>query len=140
MKKSIHFFARVLYFLAATTMFAFSANYNQAAAPDPEEQRMVTIIDSAHKYDLNPHTSCYSSESLILSGLYEGLFTYDPATLEPIPAIASSYKMSRDKKRWTFIINDNIPIQQRRPYYCAGHSMTRGFLCLLLPTLRLHRL
>jgi len=115
MKKSIHFFARVLYFLAATTMFAFSANYNQAAAPDPEEQRMVTIIDSAHKYDLNPHTSCYSSESLILSGLYEGLFTYDPATLEPIPAIASSYKMSRDKKRWTFIINDNIQFSNGDP-------------------------
>ena len=39
--------------------------------------------------------------------MYEGLFSYEPQTLEPIPALASEYKISRDKKRWTFTIREN---------------------------------
>lgn len=66
-----------------------------------------TIIDMVHPYNLDPHTANYSSDAQILTGLYEGLFTYDPATLEPQPALAESFKISRDKLRWTFTIKEN---------------------------------
>lgn len=83
--------------------------------PDPEEQRPITILDLVHDYDLDPHTASYSSEAQILCGLYEGLFSYDPATLDPLPAIATSYKVSRDKKKWTFTIGDNITFSNGDP-------------------------
>jgi oligopeptide transport system substrate-binding protein len=76
-------------------------------APAPALQRNFVIIDAGHEYDLDPHTATYSSEAQILSGLYEGLYSYDPVTLDPVPALAISYKISRDKKRWTFTLRDN---------------------------------
>ena len=67
-----------------------------------------TVIEYPHNYDLNPHTAAYSAEAQILTGLYEGLFSYDPVTLEPKAALAKEFKLSRDKKRWTFILRDGI--------------------------------
>jgi len=82
---------------------------------DPALQQNFTIIDAVHTYDLNPHTASYSSEAQILTGLYEGLFSYDPSSLEPIYALATSYRISRDKLRWTFILRDNAQFSDGTP-------------------------
>lgn len=71
------------------------------------EQRVLTVIDYPHVYDLNPHTACYSSEAQVLTGLYEGLFAYNYKTLDPEPALCESYTISRNKKRWTFVLKEN---------------------------------
>ncbi|MFI3257240.1 MAG: peptide ABC transporter substrate-binding protein [Spirochaetales bacterium] len=70
-------------------------------------QKELVIIDSVHNYDLNPHTASYSSESQVLNALYEGLFTYNPMTLEPIPAIAESFSISLDKTQWIFTLRQD---------------------------------
>ena len=72
-----------------------------------ELQRTFVIAGSNRHLDLNPHTSSYSNEAQIINGLQEGLFSYDPKSLEPTLAVAESYKISRDKKRWTFTIRKN---------------------------------
>lgn len=72
-----------------------------------DSQRTFVIAGANYHLNLNPHTAGYSNEAQILNGLYEGLFSYEPQTLEPIPALASEYKISRDKKRWTFTIREN---------------------------------
>lgn len=59
------------------------------------------ILEPVRQHELNPQITSYSSDAQILSGLYEGLFSYHPVTLEPQYAIATGYKVSRDKKRWT---------------------------------------
>lgn len=74
---------------------------------NPEIQRTFIFSSPAYHLDLNPHTSSYSNEAQIINALQEGLFCYDPKTLDPVPAIASEYRISRDKKRWTFTIRDN---------------------------------
>ena len=68
-------------------------------------QDCFVVIESVQTHDLNPQTTSYSSDSQILTGLYEGLFTYDPRSLAPTYAIAIDYRISRDQKRWTFTIN-----------------------------------
>lgn len=75
---------------------------------DPELQKNFVIVMNSHNYNLNPATANYSAEAQILTGLYEGLFTYDPITLDPLYAMAKSYRVSRDKKRWTFILRDDL--------------------------------
>lgn len=75
---------------------------------NPELQKNFVIIENLHNYNLNPHTANYSAEAQLLTGLYEGLFTYDPITLEPNYAMAKSYRISRDKKRWTFTLRDDV--------------------------------
>lgn len=79
------------------------AVFRSMAAAQIQELR---IIDSPHKYDLNPRTAAYNTEAQILAGVYEGLFSYDPVTLEPKEALAESCRISRDKTRWTFTMRE----------------------------------
>jgi oligopeptide transport system substrate-binding protein len=84
-------------------------------APDPALQHNLTILDAAHEYDLNPHTASYSSEAQILTSVYEGLYSYNPVTLDPVPALAVSYKLSRNKLRWTFTLRENAQFSDGSP-------------------------
>ena len=76
-------------------------------AQDLPPQRQINIISALHSYDLNPMSASYTSEAQLFTGIYEGLFSYDPMNLNPLPAICVSYKTSRDKKRWTFTLREN---------------------------------
>lgn len=89
----------------------------------------LAILSPRHPYDLNPHTSQYNTESQILSGLYEGLYTADPATGEPLLAIAKSAKVSRKGTRWTFIINDGLKFSDGSPL--TANSVRDSWLTLL---------
>ena len=86
---------------------------------EPELQRNFFIIDSPHTYNLNPHTASYSSEAQILTSLYDGLFSYHPVTLEPVNALASQFRISRDKKRWTFTIREGAKFSDNSPITAA---------------------
>lgn len=74
---------------------------------DKSLQKNFVILENIANHTLNPHITSLSSDSQILTGLYEGLFSYDPISLEPCFAIAKEYKISRDKKRWTFTLRDD---------------------------------
>ncbi len=100
------YFFLLLTFTLATVTFAFAQKQGKSENDNKVEQRILNIIDLEHEYNLDPHTASYSSEAQIFTGLYEGLFSYDPATLEPVNAICESYKISRDKKRWTFTLKE----------------------------------
>ena len=90
-------FAALVFFLISVFSFA----------QDLPKQRRVNICASLHSYDMNPHTAAFTAEAQLFTGLYEGLFSYDPVNLAPLPAICSSYKISRDKKRWTFSLRND---------------------------------
>jgi oligopeptide transport system substrate-binding protein len=95
---------------------------NEELNVNPDLQQNFTIIDSVHAYDLDPHTASYNSEAEILTGLYEGLFSYDPSSLEPLYAIATSYRISRDKLRWTFTLRSGAE-------FSDGTPITAGDVC-----------
>ncbi|MBO4403884.1 MAG: peptide ABC transporter substrate-binding protein [Treponema sp.] len=84
-------------------------------AEKAETQREIRIVSGKHAYDLDPHTASYANEAQLLTGLYEGLFSYNPVTLEPVNAICESYKISRDKKRWTFKLKGNVKFSDGTP-------------------------
>ena len=75
-------------------------------AIDPDLQKTLVIVEPARFHELNPQITSYSSDAQVLNGLYEGLFAYNPVTLNPEYAICSDYKISRDKKRMQFTIRD----------------------------------
>lgn len=84
---------------------------------DPELQKNFIIIESTRQHELNPQITNYASDSQILCGLYEGLFSYNPVTLDPQYAICKDVKISRDKKRWQFILRDDA-------YFSNGEKIT----------------
>jgi peptide/nickel transport system substrate-binding protein/oligopeptide transport system substrate-binding protein len=57
--------------------------------------------------ELDPRKSYIASEAQLFTGLYEGLFSYHPISLEPVPGAAEKWEVSEDKKTWTFTIRDN---------------------------------
>lgn len=69
-------------------------------------ERFVTAMDSAFP-ELDPQHSIFSSEAQVFTALYEGLFIYDPATLEPVKAVCKSYTRSKDGKSYTFTIRED---------------------------------
>ncbi|MCQ2592794.1 MAG: peptide ABC transporter substrate-binding protein [Treponema sp.] len=75
------------------------------------------LLEAERVHELNPQVTSYAADSQLLSGLYEGLFEYNPKNLEPQFAIASNYRISRDKKRWTFTINP-------KAYFSNGEKIT----------------
>lgn len=80
-----------------------------------ELQREIVILNSVHEYEYNPHLASYTDEAQLHTGLYEGLFSYHPEDLSPIPALCSSYKTSRDKKRWTFTLREDAKFSDGTP-------------------------
>jgi oligopeptide transport system substrate-binding protein len=117
MKKSSLLFVP---FLFASGSLLFGAPETATEKPKRfrnEFQRNLTIIEYPHEYNIDPQTANYSNESQLFTGLYEGLFSYDPYSLDPVPALASSVKLSRDKKTWTFTIRDDA-------YFSNGEKIT----------------
>ena len=94
-----------------------------------ELQKNFTVIFSDHKLDLNPYTANFKTEAQVLNGIYEGLYDYNPQTLEPIHALAESEKVSRDKKRWTFTIREGATFSDGSPV--TAQDFKNSWLTLL---------
>ncbi|MCL2214748.1 MAG: peptide ABC transporter substrate-binding protein [Treponema sp.] len=67
----------------------------------------LTIAFSRHEMELDFRKSYFANEAQIFTGIYEGLFSYHPYTLEPVPALAERWELSEDKMQWTFTIRRN---------------------------------
>ena len=78
---------------------------NETEESDIQYEENIIVIEDSTTHNFNPHLTDLASDVQILSSVYEGLFSYNPSTLEPMYAIAINYNISRDKKRWTFDIN-----------------------------------
>lgn len=70
--------------------------------------RILNIGFGPYPVELNPYLALYSHEMQIFSGLYEGLFSYHPETLDPLPAQAERFSRSEDGRVYTFILRDNL--------------------------------
>ena len=101
-------FAFLIFAFLAENLFAqFQPEQNfKEDEIDSELQREFVMYHSLTNLNLDPHTSAYVFEAQILNSVYEGLFSYNAATLEPDNALAQEYRISRDKLRWTFTIRE----------------------------------
>ena len=48
--------------------------------------------------------------------MYETLTQYDPATTPSEPALATTWKSSKDKKTWTFTLRRGVTFHTGRPF------------------------
>ncbi len=96
---------------------------------NPELQRELVIISYETYFDLNPHTANYLPEAQVLSSLYEGLFSYDPITLNPQKALVESYTLSEDRLEWTFVLKDKILFSNGDPI--TAFSVRDSLLALI---------
>ncbi|MDR2480519.1 MAG: ABC transporter substrate-binding protein, partial [Treponema sp.] len=91
----------------------------------------LTVAFSKSEVELDFRKSYLASEAQLFTAVYEGLFSYHPFTMEPVPAAADHWELSEDKKQWTFSIRQNAK-------YWNGDSLTAedfraAWLSLLAP-------
>jgi len=77
------------------------------ARPGVRDRDELTVAFSKHDVELDFRKSFLASEAQLFTAIYEGLFSYHPFTLEPVPALAERWELSEDKRQWTFTIRRN---------------------------------
>jgi peptide/nickel transport system substrate-binding protein/oligopeptide transport system substrate-binding protein len=75
--------------------------------PNVLNREELTVGFSSGEWELDFRKSYLANEAQMFTALYEGLFSYHPFTMEPIPAAASRFSVSDDKKEWTFTIRES---------------------------------
>ncbi len=71
------------------------------------QEKILLVGNAADPATLDPALAMGVAECRILNAIYEGLTRADTKTLEPLPASAKSWKISADKKTYTFQIDEN---------------------------------
>jgi peptide/nickel transport system substrate-binding protein/oligopeptide transport system substrate-binding protein len=66
----------------------------------------LSMTMSGSAVELDFRKSYLAGEAQFYTGLYEGLFSYHPLTMEPVLAVAVRWDLSDDKKVWTFTLRD----------------------------------
>lgn len=74
------------------------------AALSSLQAESISVAFASSPIALDPHHSYSSTEAQIYTALYEGLYTYHPLTLEPVPGVAQFYEVSEDGLTYTFYL------------------------------------
>jgi peptide/nickel transport system substrate-binding protein/oligopeptide transport system substrate-binding protein len=103
------------------------------AEPRPEaaNREELIIAVSEGETELDFRKSYLASEAQLFTALYEWLFSYHPFTMEPVPALASDWKISEDKKQWTFSIREQARYWNGDPV--TAEDFRAAWLSLLDP-------
>jgi oligopeptide transport system substrate-binding protein len=86
--------ALVLVVIAAIGLYLLSASY--------EKQTGFTFNNGAEPETLDPALMVGVPEHTLAMALFEGLVTYHPKTLQPVPGVAERWDISDDGRTYTF--------------------------------------
>lgn len=83
----------------------------EGEAPEQEDERAeeseFSYVIAPPEISLDPIHTFTSTEAQVYTALFEGLVTYHPFTLEPLPGVAERWEISRDKLTYTFYLREN---------------------------------
>ncbi|GHT82556.1 ABC transporter substrate-binding protein [Spirochaetia bacterium] len=99
--------------------------------PEVVNREELTMAVSKGEVELDFRKSYLANEAQLYTALYEGLFSYHPFTMEPVPAVASGWEVSEDKKEWTFTIRDTARYWNGDPV--SAEDFRAAWLSLLAP-------
>ena len=99
--------------------------------PSARDLDELTVVFSRHDIELDFRKSYLASEAQVFTAIYEGLFSYHPFTLEPVPALAERWELSEDKKQWTFTIRQNASFWNGDPL--TAENFRAAWISLLEP-------
>ena len=99
--------------------------------PRVEARDELTVTFSKGEVELDFRKSYLASEAQLFTAIYEGLFSYHPFTMEPIPAAAENWELSEDKKEWTFTIRRDARFQNGDPV--TAQDFRAAWLSILSP-------
>jgi oligopeptide transport system substrate-binding protein len=90
-----------------------------AALPAQEEKKEqpgeFVLVYSPKNLVLDPRHIYTTMESELSTGIYEGLLSYHPFSLDPVPAVASQWKISPERTVYTFTLRENARFSNGDP-------------------------
>jgi len=99
---------------------------DKPAVPD---EFVMSILPSRIEY--NPIHTFTSSEAQLYTAIYEGLVTYNPLTMDPVPAVAQRWEVTPDGKTYRFYLRENARYWNGDPVTAA--DFRNAWLKLLDP-------
>src|SRR5689334_13512569 len=69
---------------------------------EPPRDNIMRYVTGGEPESLDPPVSNSQPDSRIYIALFDGLVEYDPKTMEPIPALAQSWDVSKDGTEYLF--------------------------------------
>jgi len=99
--------------------------------PDNRNTEELTVAFTAQEMELDFRKSFYAGEAQVFTALYEGLFSYHPLSLEPVPALAEKWSLSEDKTQWTFTLRRNARFSNGDPV--RAEDFRAAWLSLIEP-------
>ncbi len=87
---------------AAAACSPLSAGSEYFGRVDPPGGQHLRYITGPEPETLDPHVGEGQPEARIYLALYEGLTSYDPRTLEPIPGVAERWEVNEDSTEFVF--------------------------------------
>jgi peptide/nickel transport system substrate-binding protein/oligopeptide transport system substrate-binding protein len=91
----------------------------------------LTISFSSGDMELDTRKAYLADEAQLFTALYEGLFSYHPYTMSPVPALADHWEVSEDKKQWTFTLRSDAKYWNGDPV--VAEDFRSAWLSLLSP-------
>ncbi|TGM01054.1 ABC transporter substrate-binding protein [Leptospira barantonii] len=89
--------------------------HNPIASLEAKKGGTFRIYSHQFPKSLNYYLDQFSTTAHIFGLMFEPLLDYHPLTLEPIPHLASSWRISPDKKKFVFTIDSNAVWSDGKP-------------------------
>ena len=95
----------------------------------PPEGQTLRYVTGAEPESIDPQMSSGQPEARIDMALYDGLAEYHPKTMEPIPALAESWKVNEDASEFVFFIRHDAKFSNGEPITANDfvYTFRRGF-------------
>ncbi|HLN62770.1 MAG TPA: ABC transporter substrate-binding protein [Symbiobacteriaceae bacterium] len=127
MRRILRWFAVPL--AAALLLAACSPKQTDETSPaksDPPKatSKTLTYIEGVDVTTLDPAFATDRPSQTILRHLYENLVDTDPATGAVVPWLATGWKVSDDKKQWTFQLKSGVKFADGSPVNAAAAKAT----------------
>ena len=100
------------------------------ASPQIAREDFIVVFQK-NPLEFDPRQSYMATEAQIFTAIYEGLFSYHPMTMAPVPAAAASWDLSPDRREWTFHIREEARFQNGDPV--RAEDFRAAWLSLLEP-------
>ncbi|MDR0569402.1 MAG: peptide ABC transporter substrate-binding protein [Spirochaetaceae bacterium] len=103
-----------------------------ATRPRAKIRDELTIAFPQSGIELDFRKAYLTHEAQLFTAVYEGLFSYHPFTMEPVPGVAVRWSLSEDKKEWTFTLRKDAKYWNGDPV--TAEHFRSAWLSLLHPS------
>jgi oligopeptide transport system substrate-binding protein len=97
----------------------------------PRPTADLVLVNTNETYTLDPQRMSFLQDLRLAGVLYEGLTRVHPDTGAAVPALAESWSVSEDGRRWTFRLRDDARWSSGAPV--TAHDVAFAWMRALLP-------